>query len=227
MVKSGNMMEDWGKLIRRLRTERNLTQKELAKLSGVSRGTISQIETTRSDQDLKDSQIAGFARGLKMTPTSLRELRYGKQPVYRRSLDDALREAELLAPVRISVYLDYYSLHAGTGVEPVDYVYKERSFTADKDIHAFRVHGDCLQPIVEDGDIAIIDRSATIDPGDLIACLIDDELHIARFKLINNEPWVENRYGTYKLNDCREAATVIEIIKRVKKGYPWRKPVED
>ncbi|MFA4917133.1 MAG: S24 family peptidase, partial [Syntrophales bacterium] len=65
-------------------------------------------------------------------------------------------------------------------------------------------------------DIIIVDREGQIDNGDIVACLIDGELHLARLRKVADELWLENNNRKYRFQECQVAATVIEVIKRLK-----------
>jgi SOS-response transcriptional repressor LexA len=73
-----------------------------------------------------------------------------------------------------------------------------------------------FSPLIEDKDIIIVDREASIDAGDIVACLFQGELHLGRLKKIAGELYLENNLGRIKLQDCQVAAPVIEITRRLK-----------
>lgn len=214
--------DNWGVRLKRIRENRGLSAKELADRSGMSPAVISKIENGKSPNPMK-STITKLARGLGMAETTFSNEVFGVQELVIRhdTLQEALQRVILSAPDVIPVYPDY--LHAGKGVEPLEYIYRSRGYTAGKNVQAFFVRGDCLLPYIEDGDIAVVDLDGTIDNGDLVACLMDGQLHIAKYKTINGEHFLENRFGTRKIEDCTQSAVVLEITKRVKKNYIWNK----
>jgi len=79
-------------------------------------------------------------------------------------------------------------------------------------LEGYRVQGNCLEPLIMEGDIIIIDREAAIDHGDYVATLCQGELRIGKLKKMADELWLENNHGTVKLEECQASAKVIERI---------------
>lgn len=70
------LVEDFGKRIRQLRTERNLSQEQLAELTGFHRTYIGMVE--RGERNISLSNIGVFAKAFEMTVSEL--LRFEKEP---------------------------------------------------------------------------------------------------------------------------------------------------
>ena len=85
-----------------------------------------------------------------------------------------------------------------------------------KNIQAYIVHGDCLEPKINDGDVIIVDREGAIDNGDIVACLLDNEFHVLRVRKVAGDLWLENNHGKFKFEQCHDAAPMIECIRRLK-----------
>ncbi|MDH5696847.1 MAG: S24 family peptidase, partial [Dehalococcoidia bacterium] len=81
---------------------------------------------------------------------------------------------------------------------------------------AYIARGDCLEPEISDGNIIIIDRDGQIEHGDIVACLVKDELHLARLKKIAGEIYLENNHGRMKLEECQVVAPVIQVRRDLK-----------
>ena len=67
------LIEDFGKRIRQLRTERNLSQEQLAELTGFHRTYIGMVE--RGERNISLSNIGVFAKAFEMTVSELLELK--------------------------------------------------------------------------------------------------------------------------------------------------------
>jgi len=208
--------------IRELRAERDWTQAELAKRAGLGRGYISNLEGAKVVHRPSAEALLKLARAFNIKPEELyeaagyiKELKdINPRPDTPEELLDKLR---LATPQRIPVYAwEYFPFHAGEGIEPTDYVYRSRAKLANKNIEAYIVHGDCLNPQINDGDVIIVDREGVIDNGDIVACLIDNKFNIFRVRKVAGEVWVENNNGKFKFIDCQHAAPVIECIRRLK-----------
>ena len=63
------LIEDFGKRIRQLRTERNLSQEQLAELTGFHRTYIGMVE--RGERNISLSNIGVFAKAFEMTVSEL------------------------------------------------------------------------------------------------------------------------------------------------------------
>lgn len=206
--------ENWGFAIKRLRENRGWTQDDLSKHSGIGRGYIAKIEIGLIKSPTRDT-FAALAKGFSITLDELNEEITGQHLKSQTETSDQILERLRLAqPLSIPVYSDF-PVHAGEGIEPVDFVYLPRMGRTRKGIEAYIVHGDCLSPSVEDGDVIIVDREAEINVGNIVACLFSGEFHLGRLKKIGDQLWLENGHGTNKLQDCQAAAKVIQVIRRL------------
>lgn len=203
-------MEEVGALIKRLLKEKGLSQKQLATLSGVDRGYINQLVAGK-EGSISLRIARKLAKGLGKPPEIFLQNGIQSRP---ETLEELLDRLRLAAPRSIPVYLDY-PFHAGDGVGPTDYVYRHPKF-ASRNVEAYFVFGKCLEPIVDNGDIIIVDRDAGIVNGDFVACLVDNKLCVARLRKVADELWLETNTSKFKFEDCQMAAPVIEIRRRLK-----------
>ena len=192
-----------------------MTQAELSARSGLGRGHISRIETGGYKNP---SQITfeRLARGLGLGIIELRnEIRGETLETPFETPEDILERLKLVTPISVPVYSNY-PFHAGDPTEPVEYVYHARTRKARRTVEGYIVHGKCLEPRITDGDIIIVDREASIDNGDIVACLIDDQLRLGYLRKIADELWLENGDGRVRFEECQMAAPVTEVIRRLK-----------
>ena len=208
-------MENWGFSIKRLREERGWTQFELAHRSGISRSYVAKIETGLSKAPAQDT-FSALANAFDMSLDEMQEIMTGKKPKSRQETPEQILERLRVAqPISIPIYTEF-PFHAGEPVEPVDYVYRARSRGAPRNIEGYIVHGNCLEPTINNGDIIIVDREGSIDEGNIIAALISGEIHLGKLRKIAGELYLENKHGRIKLEDCQVVAPVIEMIRRLK-----------
>jgi transcriptional regulator with XRE-family HTH domain len=204
--------EPWGKIIKRLRLAQNLTQAQLADRVALDRGHLARIETG-SYKDVRRATYEKLARGLGMTAAELDNALHGERVAPKETAEDLLRRLTVAIDYQVPVYSDY-PLHAGYGVEPVDFLPIARSRVGNIEasrLQAFPVHGTCLEPVIHDGDIVIVDREGQIDAGSIIACLVGGELHLGRLREIRGQQYLENNTGRFKFADCQAAARVIRV----------------
>lgn len=192
-----------------------MSQSELARKAGLTPSYISRLESG-SYKDIKRDAFQRLGLALDLSPTKLSEIISGRKPIsYGETPEQILDRLKLAQPVSIPVYTEY-PFHAGEPVEPVEYVYRAKTTPAKRSIEGYIVHGNCLEPLISNGNIIIVDREGEINNGDIVAALIDDKLHIGRLRKIADELYLENNEGRFKFEECQVAAPVIEVIRRLK-----------
>jgi transcriptional regulator with XRE-family HTH domain len=203
------MEETIGQKLKKLREAAGLSKAELARRAGdITREYIYQIESGRAPGNITVDKVESLARGLGVSPNVF----FNDESTYT-PLSEKLRLNDVVA---YPVYTEFPH-HAGEdAVEPLDYIYRRANKEAGKQIECYIVRGTCLEPVVYDGDTIIVDRDGSIDNGDIVACMLDGELHIAKLKKYDGELWMENNHGRRKLQDCGASAVVIEVIRRLK-----------
>ncbi len=72
-----------------------------------------------------------------------------------------------------------------------------------------------MEPLIEDGDIVIIDRDLPCEPGKVILCLVNDELVCGRLEKRGDDLVVMNNEEICRLDDYLSMAVVIQVIKTV------------
>ena len=199
------METNWGIIVKKLREERHLSQEELADKSGIGRPHLSHIELGKI-KDAKTNVLNKLAKGLNMSISDLVKIVFDL---------DFPEDNRLPAPETRYIYSEF-PVHAGQPAQPVDQYYRSGFKPAGKNIEGYVVRGNCLEPVVSEGDIIIIDRDGQIDNGDLVACLIEGELHIAKLRKVAGELWLENNFKKYRFQECLVSAPIIEVIKRLK-----------
>ena len=208
--------------LRELRIQRSWTQLEVSKRSGLDRRYVSYLEQTRHAGRPSADALLKLARTFNVKPDELYEAAgyiNGSQgtSIHNETPEEILDRLRLATPVSIPVYpWEAFPFHAGDPVEPIEYVYRARPKLTSKNIEAYVVHGNCLEPKINDGDVIIVDRESSIDNGDIVACLVDNEFHVLRVRKVTGDLWLENNFKKYKFEECQEAATVIECIRRLK-----------
>lgn len=206
-------MNNWGYTIKRLMAERGMTHEELARATGLTRPNITQIVNGRNKSPT-EKHLKVFSKAFNMTVEQLVAEIYGTPS--GRKYPPLSEKQKLGNLIKIPLYTEY-PYHAGDGVvEPFDYIYRRQSEPEEENIEGYVVRGTCLKPLINDGDIIIIDRERAIENGDIVACTINGELHVARLKRYDNELWLENNESKYKIQECINAAVVIEVRKRLK-----------
>ena len=209
-------MDNWGFVIKRLRQERQLTQNELAEASGIGRPNLSRIELGHHKR-VQRELLPKFAKGLGITVEDLYH-EIGINPIKSSSptIDSLTSLRKLQVELQSVPVYSEFPFHAGSTMEPSEYVYRAMAKGVKSHIEGYKVIGNCLTPVVADGDLVIVDRERAIDHGDIVACVVDGELCIARLQKVADQLWLENNNGKLNFRDCQASAPVIEIVRRLK-----------
>ncbi|MBF4483082.1 LexA family transcriptional regulator [Dehalococcoides mccartyi] len=208
--------------IKSLRVARGWSQQQLADKVGVPRTNISQLEQGRRPNPSVDKlmQFANVfninidelyeALGISNSTTAI--------PLSRpESPEEILERLRLATPMSIPVYSEFRAHAGNTGFAPVDYIYRTRVREAPRhNIESYIVSGKCMEPKIENGDIVIVDRDMVPEIGDIVLCLIDDELRVAKIIEQNGECILKNGQGTHSVKECQAIAVIIEVTKRLK-----------
>lgn len=177
-------MNEIGSYIRRLRTEKGLTQEQLGELVGVRKAAV---------QKWENGSVTNLKRA---TITKLSEI-FGVSPA--TFVEEGAREVSNISYVmggrNIYDIPVFESVSAGFGAfassEIVDYIPAAITNPADaEDTIAIMVKGDSMYPKIEDGDIIIVRRQTSVDSGDIAVVLIDGDEGLVK-RVVYGSTWIE------------------------------------
>lgn len=211
-----------GERIKELRVSLNMTQDELAKLTGYkSRSSIQKIES--GERDITQSAIVAFAKALKTTPSVIMGWEENADSKSVPSYSNIKGIMPLPETRKIPL------LGAVACGEPI---YREENewISLPNDIDAdfcLRCVGDSMiNARIYDGDIVFIKACPEVENGQIAAVSIDNEVTLKRAyyypeknKLVLNpenpayEPFV---YTNEELNDIRILGKAVVFLSRVK-----------
>lgn len=213
-------MSDLGNLIRRYRESKRMTRGQLALRVGlgVDANYIKSIESganknPRTDKLLKIGDVLGIPRD-ELFQAAGYDIPGVEEPVVKNP-DEHLERYEISRPISIPVYGKIP--HGAEHGEPLEYVYLARNKAAGKNIEAYKADGDCMVPLIEDGDIIIVDKDRTGEVGDIMVCLKDNDLICGKLVMKGNEPWLVNNDSERNIAGCQVSVVVLEVIKTIKK----------
>jgi len=201
-----------GDKIKELRLKAGLSQVELANKARIDSSYLSRLESKRVKSP-SYTIVLRLARALSSAPNEL--LERDTTVTQAESPEEILDRYRIAMPASVPLYEDY-PFHAGKPVEAADYLPIVRDRAAKRNLEGYIVRGKCLEPDVKDGDVVIVDRTGQIDVGNTVACLFNDELHIGRLRKIDEELYLENNHGRMKLEECKVAAPVIEVRRKLR-----------
>lgn len=174
------MHQPLARLVRQLRMDHGLSQKEVADRVGVERSYIGHIETGRTALPSRDVLIA-LARVLETTENELLAAAgYLPQhktppPPRKRSPQDILRELEESTPIMVSETSQPASAGAGIAADAEQWPYWPPPGERQHRHIAVEVTGDCLVPRLLPGQRAIVNLDASPRHGDIVLAIHDGE----------------------------------------------------
>lgn len=166
----------FGEKILKIRTERGMTQEELAKRLGYrSRSSIAKIE--KGERDVPRRMIGDLARALGTDPSAL--MGWGESE--EESFDELAGRYGLL-PVAKKRFPMLGEIACG---EPIFAAEEREAYvTSDADIDAdfcLRAKGDSMTGArICDGDIVFVKSMPIVENGEIAAVIIDDEATLKR-----------------------------------------------
>lgn len=207
----------FGERILKLRTEKGMTQDELAqKLGYKSRSSIAKIEN--GVRDVPRSQIVELAKALGTTPSVL----MGWE-------DDKPTDTLTVLPTdKIHMIPVFGSVAAGFGAyassDIIEYIplYIENDCDV-ADTICITVKGQSMYPKIEEGDRIVVRRQDSVDNGRIAVVMIGDEAVVKRVEceknkltLISINPEYPPRVIEGKdLEDVRIVGLVQEVMKKL------------
>ena len=211
-----------GKRIKDLRTSLDMTQDELAKLTGYkSRSSIQKIES--GERDITQSTIAAFAKALKVTPSVI--MGWEENNKNNTAPDYSNIKGIIPLPEMRKVPL----LGAIACGEPI-YREEDEWISLPNDIKAdfcLRCQGDSMiDARINDGDIVFIKACPEVENGQIAAVSIDNEVTLKRVfyypeknKLVlypENKAYEPFVYMNEELNDIRILGRAVVFLSRAK-----------
>lgn len=202
-------MEAIGQKIIRLRGERGMKPVDLARLAGISRQTLSSIETGVSDIP-QSPTLAALARALQMTVAEFvadTTAQYQGETIIspiRGSTDGLLAPASFTmvaqgtqrprgvvpTPYVIQmVPLVLQHIHAGVATVHDDPEFLPVAVPHNGRYLCMRVTGECMLPDIEPGDIVVLDQDMAVQPNWIAAIEVDGETRLTRMVRRDANEW--------------------------------------
>lgn len=197
-----------GQLIKDLRLKRGLSQNKLAQLIGVQRSYISELENGRR-KGISFGTARKLARALGVKPGLFFGETEAIAPPRPRSAIWA--ELEATEPVEIPIIGSFHEQAVRDVVQ--EYAYWAPTKAAKRNIKGLVARGFCLNPVINEGDIAFVDVDLSPQNGDIVITSIGDKIMGKRFRENSRRRWLESNHETIDAGDCVIHGVVIEVCK--------------
>ena len=192
------MLEDTGRRIKKLRTEKGWTLEQFGEAVGVNKSTVRKWETGMI-KNMRRDKLISIAQALGTTPAYLMGWEEEEKPTQPRG--------NLLPPDRLQIHLNtvpvYDPISCGTGKwvdeQPIDYLGVPDTMIS-KACHYFAnpAYGDSMEPRILDGDYIVFEQTESIDPGCIGAFSLNGEYFCKRFKkLPDGSMWLFSENPRY------------------------------
>ncbi len=166
-------MADFASTIKRLRTERGVTQEQLAAMLNVSRSTIGMYETGSREPDFETCEAIADIFNVDM------DYLIGRSPVERKKVVippgfqpmPEMSAVPLVGSIACGTpILAEQNIEARIGVPAL--------WQAD---FALTCHGNSMAAMIQDGDIVCIRKQPEVENGEIAAVRIGEEATLKRF----------------------------------------------
>lgn len=166
-------MADFASTIKRLRTERGVTQEQLAAMLNVSRSTIGMYETGSREPDFETCEAIADIFNVDM------DYLIGRSPVERKKVVippgfqpmPEMSAVPLVGSIACGTpILAEQNIEARIGVPAL--------WRAD---FALTCHGNSMAAMIQDGDIVCIRKQPEVENGEIAAVRIGEEATLKRF----------------------------------------------
>lgn len=204
-----------GKTLKALRTNKKLTQTQLADALGVSRSTISLYEL-----DLREPDIQFLQRVSVYFTLSLDHLLDNK--LEASSFAHEFQGKQVSEVLLVPVIGNVAAGNPAISMEDVDeYLPLPSSFVPDnRSVFALTIKGDSMIDIgINDGDIVLVKKQEFAENGQTVIARVNgNEMTCKRFYCVNNRVVLEpanNKYKTLEPQDVEIVGIVFKIIKNI------------
>lgn len=175
------MAEKFHERVRRLRLQKGLTQERLGELMGVTKHTISTIESGKHETRLSTKGRLADALGVTIETLDGREVRSNelKDLKLREPMDVVL--IPIVGEVRAGVSM--YAQNNIVGYQKVD----SDQIKQGKTYFYLKVVGDSMDKYIREGDMVLVEHTPVVESGDIVIAMVnEEEAVIKRIKFLKD-----------------------------------------
>lgn len=182
-----------GDYIKKLRTEKGLTQEELGEMLGVKRAAVNKWESGMV-QNLKRTTIQKLAIIFNVNPATFIDGSENFESEKEKSSPNS-NVTDILPSDNIYKIPVFSTVSAGFGAcacsDIDEFIPVYISNPADvPDTIGIKVRGDSMYPKIEDGDIIIVRKQESVDSGSIAVMLLDGEEGLVK-KVEYGRNWID------------------------------------
>lgn len=171
--------------------EMNLKQKDLVKITGVSKGTVSNWVSGKT-KPIDTAIIDKLAVALKVNKNWLLTGAGAKKTTIKNvdKVDGAMRRIPVLNWVQAGEFTDV----CDNTYDEYEYIYDDGSFSSY--MYAVRVRGDSMEPLFYENDLLIVNQERKPRAGDYVIAIVDhdNQATFKRYKPCGLDPKTNKEY---------------------------------
>lgn len=175
------MVEQFHERVRRIRLQKGLTQERLGELMGVTKHTISTIESGKHETRLSTKGRLAEALGVAIETLEGKEVRSNglKDLKLREPMDIVL--IPIVGEVRAGVSM--YAQNNIVGYQKVD----SDQINQGKTYFYLKIVGDSMDKYIREGDMVLVEHTPVVESGDIVIAMVNEvEAVIKRIKFLKD-----------------------------------------
>lgn len=213
------MSEDFPEYLRGLMALKGWTSAEVSRRTEVSTSTVSRWLSGELTPNAQSCRNIAEAFGLPLAevyraaglPSDYTPPDQPPQP-YTDRIREALAYAMAEAPIAVAIHEQ--SASAGMGDEILEYLYLSKARAAGRNIIGLKVHGNSMEPELQDGDVIFVDKDMEPHDGSIVVASMkgssSDVLFVKWYRRRQGRAVLEGNNGEIDASKVRIEGVVIQ-----------------
>lgn len=126
------------------------------------------------------------------------------------------RLLEVIASRPVAIPIHDQAASAGFGQAVLEYAYWEPPRVAGRNIVGLRVHGDSMEPEIQDGDTIFIDTELPHEVGKTVVATVGDEVLVKKLRRRSGKLVLSGKTGEVPADDAKIEGVVIQLSRDVR-----------
>ena len=193
-----------GDRIKKIRSEKNITQKQVAEKLSIVQSTVAMWETNKREPDIETIKKIAAVLGVPVSEII-------EEPQVEPNAQRLPEEYIHMIPVFESVSAGFGANAENVIVDVIPLFIRDNT-EANRTI-CVRVHGDSMHPQIQDGDLVQVLKQETAETGDIVVILDGDNGYVKRYIHGKNGVVLESFNPSYPpMRFTREESNELRIV---------------
>lgn len=216
------MTEEFSDWLQRQLDRKGWSQAEFSRRANVDTGSISRWLAGTTRPDTRRCRLIAEALGVPLDEVyALAGHPSGYEPPARIEADPVALMREAIAIVEegaVRIPIHDQTASAGEGDDVREYAYVSRAEAAGRNIIALRVHGNSMEPVIDDGDIVVMDAERQPHPGQIVVASSGDTVVVKWLRQEGQRRFLEGNNGLLDAARWKIDGVVFKIEKDAPRG---------